>query len=538
MHNFIVMLLICSIVMSLIALLYMAINPLLSRHFSEKGRYYVWLVILVGLIIPFRPQLGNALVSIEIPNEAAQPIYQIANEHTRSLLANIYFPLSNDAVALTSASQSISFAWGWDWDLEWWQVAFVLWLVGLLVFLSFKLANHYFFVKRVKRWRRDILDEKSSALLCSLKAEMGITKNIGLALFEGIGSPMMLGFVKPKILLPTADFAQDELRFILQHELIHYRRKDLLYKLLVLIATAIHWFNPVMYMIAKAINASCEMSCDAEIVQNADDDMRQQYSETIISVVRYQSKFKTALSTTFYGGRKGMKNRIKSIMTTNKKKVTIGGAILSAALVSVLTIGTLTAFAAERVQPEIETGRPMQAFGRIINGEFVPAPEWEEYFQNADVRIYELDQVTPFDFSLTLQERLERFSGENMELFRIGRDGLLTEWSAEMPLFAFDHLNAMRGMTLDAIGELLGSEVSFLPRTVSFGDTSYDFVRMQGMSPIIGANGEILMFVPQAFFDMTYDEFNELAEQLLTTAVIIQTQETVDILREHWLAAQ
>jgi len=153
---------------------------------------------------------------------------------------------------------------------------------------------------------------------------------------------MMIGFVNPQILLPKADFTQDELRFILKHELIHYKRKDLYYKCFVLIATAIHCFNPIVYLMAQAIDVVCETSCDAEVVRSTDADMRQHYSETIIGVVKYQSKLKTALSTNFYGGKKGMKNRILSIMDTGKKKA--GIAIVCCTLI--LTMGTGMAFAA------------------------------------------------------------------------------------------------------------------------------------------------------------------------------------------------
>jgi len=130
----------------------------------------------------------------------------------------------------------------------------------------------------------------------------------------------MIGFVNPRILLPKSDIEEDELRFILRHELVHYKRKDLWYKCLVLIATAIHWFNPIVYLMAEAIDILCEMSCDAEVIRSTDADTRQHYSETIIGVVKYQSKMKTALSTNFYGGKKGMKNRIFSIMDTGKKR--------------------------------------------------------------------------------------------------------------------------------------------------------------------------------------------------------------------------
>ena len=131
---------------------------------------------------------------------------------------------------------------------------------------------------------------------------------------------MMIGFINPRILLPLADFSENDLSFILKHELIHYKRRDLWYKCLILVATTMHWFNPIVYLMAKAVNFQCELSCDAEVIKNTNIDMREKYCEMIIGMVKNQSKLKTALSTNFYGGKKGMKKRIVSIMDIKKKR--------------------------------------------------------------------------------------------------------------------------------------------------------------------------------------------------------------------------
>jgi len=306
--------------MSALALFYMAVMPLLAKRYSEKGRYYAWLIIVVGLIFPFRPQFDNAIVKVDVAGETAAPIIQIGN---------------GTPVAIPDVNAALSPA------ISWWQVAAVVWLVGAVAFLAYHVVKHYRFVKMAGRWSEVVTNEQILTLLQRLKTEMGISKQISLYVCPCIGSPMMIGFVNPRILLPKSDLAKDELLFILKHELVHYKRKDLWYKCLVLIATAIHWFNPIVYLMAKAIDILCEMSCDAEIVRSTDADTRQHYSETIIGVVKYQSKMKTALSTNFYGGKKGMKKRIVSIMDMGKKKT--GLVIVGCALI--VTMGTGLAFA-------------------------------------------------------------------------------------------------------------------------------------------------------------------------------------------------
>ncbi|ACL20899.1 peptidase M56 BlaR1 [Desulfitobacterium hafniense DCB-2] len=324
MQSFIVTLLTCSITMSAIALFYMAVTPLLAKRYSAKGRYYAWLIIVIGLIIPFRPQFDNPFVKI-IPTETATPTIQIGN---RTQIAG---PVES---ALSSSDVSHIL-------LSWWQIAAAVWLAGMIAFLVYHTVKHYRFMKMTKRWCETITDEQILSLFQNLKAELGISKQINLDQCLSIGTPMLIGFFQPKILLPTTKFPKNELRLILNHELVHYKRKDLWYRCLVLSAKAIHWFNPLVYLMAKAIDAVCEMSCDAEVVHSIDADMRQQYSEAIIGVVQYQSKVKTALSTSFYGGKKGMKERISSIMDAGKKRV---GVIIACAIL-LLTLSTGVAFA-------------------------------------------------------------------------------------------------------------------------------------------------------------------------------------------------
>ena len=77
MRSFLVTLLICSVTMSVTALCYMAVTPLLAKHYSVKVLYYSWLVVVLGLIIPFRPKCSNAIVKVNMPDSTAGPVVRI-----------------------------------------------------------------------------------------------------------------------------------------------------------------------------------------------------------------------------------------------------------------------------------------------------------------------------------------------------------------------------------------------------------------------------------------------------------------------------
>jgi len=184
-----------------------------------------------------------------------------------------------------------------------------------------------------------------------------------------IASPMVIGFFRPIILLQSTEIAIDDLTFILRHELIHVKRNDLWYKMLVLLVTAVHWFNPVVYIIGKAIAVQCEISCDELLVQKTSLEHRIKYSETLIEAARNGTKFQSGLSTAFYTGGKVIKTRISNIMDTTKKKT--GITILCA--IFMLIIGSESTFASNFADNEkcLTTDSKIGISDTIVNNQVI-----------------------------------------------------------------------------------------------------------------------------------------------------------------------
>ena len=340
MQSFIAMLLVCSIVMSAVGLLYIALTPLLVRRYSEKGLYYAWLIVMVGLVIPFRPTFSGPNLGESLP----------------------FTPL-----ALPVAGQAAVYSAGADVSI--WQTFAVVWLVGFIGFLAYYAVRYRRFVSLVRRWGTQVNCGEMLTVLRGLKREMKIRRYIPIYLCPWVGSPVMMGVFKPRILLPTLDLADGELYFILKHELMHYKRGDILCKYLVLAARALHWFNPVVILMEKTASALCEMSCDGLVVGNESIEGRWSYTETILSVVRHKSTHKNALAAHFYEGKKGIKSRISSIMDTGKKKS--GAAIACMILVLVLFSGFIVeADPVQAYTPPIFASAPRDANGRVRSSRF------------------------------------------------------------------------------------------------------------------------------------------------------------------------
>jgi bla regulator protein BlaR1 len=313
----------CTVSMSLVTLVYAVILPLLSKRYAAKWRYMGWIVIAAGWIFPFRPRIDLSFLPAQMMDIPVQPIV-------------------NTIPSMTSAGDIVNA----PAIIPLWLVLASIWVLGVVSVVLYHALRHGRFIKMVRRWSESVTDLESLGILDSLKSELGIKAQVRLSVCQSITSPMFVGLFRPAILLPPVKIAGDELPLILKHELIHFKRHDLWCKALILVATALHWFNPVVYLMAKATAAQCEISCDALVLRGADFQRLKQYGETIIGVVRNGTKLRTALSTNFYGGKKGIKTRISSIMDTKRKKT--GVAILCVALVSIIFAGaTLTAAATD-----------------------------------------------------------------------------------------------------------------------------------------------------------------------------------------------
>ena len=319
MQAFLINLLECTVSMSVISLIYMILLPFLSKRYTAKWLYYGWLVIITGWIFPFRPQLDANIFP------AKNPVIQ--NIRTLSIE---YIDIGEPAALISNETGAASFI------SIWWVLASI-WIIGVIISIIYHSRRHWRFMKLANRWGEDIIDLQILHVLNNLRAEMGINTKVGLKTCSSMTNPILAGFLRPVIFLPSVNLSANELTFILKHELIHLKKNDLWYKALVLLTTTIHWFNPLVYIVARAIAVQCEISCDELVLQGTSSEDRRQYGETIIAFVRKETNPQTTLSTNFYGGKKGMKTRIFSIMDTSKKRA--GIIILCTVFMAIITTG-------------------------------------------------------------------------------------------------------------------------------------------------------------------------------------------------------
>ena len=134
----------------------------------------------------------------------------------------------------------------------------VIWLIGAVLFLILHIKRYFSFKRAVKRISSPLCDESTADILESEKQKLKITSDIPVRVSSAADTPMLVGIIHPFIILSENEFSDDELHFIFRHELIHYKRKDILYQLITLIFISLNWYNPFAYIMARAIEIDGE----------------------------------------------------------------------------------------------------------------------------------------------------------------------------------------------------------------------------------------------------------------------------------------
>ena len=179
MQSFLIALLECSVSMSVIILIFMAITPLLSRRYAAKWLYYAWLVIVIGLIVPFRFHFDNTLLPLNFPHA---PVYiqprNLLNDNTID-----YNHIQTDMqVSTLSKGEN-----GFDYrktgtvgqglaDITWYQGAVFIWIMGTIIFAIHHIIRHLRFLKMVKRWGEPVFHPQILDIMQNLQTKLKISQ--------------------------------------------------------------------------------------------------------------------------------------------------------------------------------------------------------------------------------------------------------------------------------------------------------------------------------------------------------------------------
>lgn len=318
------------------ALVLFLLRKVMKKRYPARAICFVWAILAIRLLIPVQLTLPDPPVQVT-------PIKYVAfREDLGSISYENGTPLQ--PVERTGPVQFQTFTESESWDgslssdklIPVAKMLFILWGMGMLAYAIWQAYSYMSFLYLAREAGQPAERDTLHRVLAEQKQSLGIRRNIPLVVTPAADCPMLAGFVRPALYLPDEALSEQEAMFIFRHELTHYKRGDLWLKLLLTAAKMVHWFNPLVYLMARFAQEDIELACDDAVVRGMDGAARRAYGETILRSAAAQVK-KRALVSCFTGDKKTLMRRFEGLFDARAKKR--GAALVVAAAVLVGTLG-------------------------------------------------------------------------------------------------------------------------------------------------------------------------------------------------------
>ncbi len=323
---------------ALVGLLILLFRPLTGRFFAKRWTYYLWLLVIARLFLPFHADINlmeylsaelTAAVAGQTDADGAagesvhegttsdvlqseqrsadskaeksagtgtgntEAVQQASNGETAGTGAD-----NTETVQQASSGEMVGTVGSGIDDItasvRWAQIfriVSMLWVCGVLFAVLRKFYAYRRFAKEVYAASRPVIDVGVLHKSVEIQMRLEIGKRVPLYESTAINSPMLIGFWQPRIYLPQAMLAEmtrreNDICLILHHELVHYKRKDILYKWLFQAALCVHWFNPFAYVFSRRFNVDCELACDETVLKLLSEEGRRAYGNVLLDVAQ------------------------------------------------------------------------------------------------------------------------------------------------------------------------------------------------------------------------------------------------------------
>lgn len=308
---------------SLLILVLLLCKPLLKSRISKTWQYYVWLVVIARLLLPFTPVVSpvgklfqiadSAIVQTDTAATSGQNLANGPQPGNIDVIKNDTTPQSNESLT-GSVTQKNRIFTGIVQNL------WLVWMVVALILLMRKITIYQDFIKYIKAGSAEVYNTALLDRLAIIGEQTGVKKPVELYTNKLISSPLLFGFFQPCIVLPTDDLPDIDFQYTILHELTHYKRRDMFYKWLVQLAICIHWFNPLAYVMCQEVGRICEFACDEAVIKKLDSKGQREYGNTLVNAIGVGGNYKDSLaSVTLNESKELLKERLEAIMVYRKK---------------------------------------------------------------------------------------------------------------------------------------------------------------------------------------------------------------------------
>lgn len=311
-----------SLTASIAAIFVTVLFKIFNNHIGVRVKNILLILILVKFLIPVIPETNISLFSIVY--QKYQNTLQLKEE------SNNLQQVKEPYIADKEKSEDNSYNKNTEVNLEdevknthkqnlilhILKIASRVWVIGTSIIILTLLLFTFNFKRKTKHLESNMHPE-IQALIEVCKHKANISSNIPVYIYDGFKSPCILGVIRPKIYIPEYILStndSNQLSHIFLHELMHYKRKDLLYNFLGIIALSIHWFNPIAWFAVNKMKIYREFACDTCVLELLGEKETIEYGMTLINLSKmFANKNEYSRFAVFFETKNQIKGRIKMI---------------------------------------------------------------------------------------------------------------------------------------------------------------------------------------------------------------------------------
>lgn len=318
---------------SLAALVPLILRRLMKKRYPARMVCVVWAILALRLLIPVQLTLPQAPVQV-MPRTS----YVVQSDQTAFRQAGL--PVAQNPTRWVTGTQAETLSaadTGTVKTVDITDILLALWLAGVIACVLWQGIGYYRLIRSLKGTSQPVERVDLHTILQEQCADLVIDREIPLRVSSAADCPMLAGFIHPTLYLPDERISRTDAAFIFRHELTHYKHGDLWLKLLLLAARCLHWFNPLVHLIARFAQEDIEAACDDAVVRGHDGAYRRAYGETILRSAIAQAQKRKALVSCFGDDKKTLMRRFEGLFDKSVKKRGVALVVMIALLVGSLS---------------------------------------------------------------------------------------------------------------------------------------------------------------------------------------------------------
>ena len=309
MADFMIRFLICNTLLCGIIGILLLLKRILKNSLSSRMQYNIWFLLLGLLAVPFLPfrffKLSELFVWLK--NWNFIPTAEIKTATVQASHTNITDSQNWMEDFTLSVNRDVPSVIGY--------LLFVIWISGIIIMLIFVIRSALS-LRALKNSALPLQNQKVQRLYQRCLSDSGITKYIPIYSTAYLKSPVIVGVWKPCIYLPIhliSEGNETEIRYMLLHELQHYKHKDGIANYLITLTGIIYWFHPLVWYALKEMRDDREIACDTSVLKLLESEDYVSYGNTLINFAEKISLTPFPFASGISGTMKQMKRRIQNI---------------------------------------------------------------------------------------------------------------------------------------------------------------------------------------------------------------------------------